>query len=118
MLHLYLSLPTSDPTDHRLVSAILELNADIGLVQAAVGDDEVTREVTAAHIATCDGLVAVISGEPDAGQSHDVEQANEMGIPVWLLSDGATVDVVGDRPVRTFSSETFLEFVDRLAGRS
>lgn len=37
MIHLYLSLPEGDAMEHRLVSAILDLNTDVGLVQAASG---------------------------------------------------------------------------------
>lgn len=117
MIHLFLSLPSND-LEHRLVTAILELNAGVGLVQAASGVDEVTRQLAAAHISACDGMVAVISGSPAPRQVDEIRMADEAAIPVWLLSDRARVDVVEDHPVRSFSAGSFLDFLENLrAGR-
>lgn len=114
MIHLYLSLPSSAVEGHDLVEEIISLNAGIGLVQAAAGDDEITRQVAAAHISACEGLLAVITGTPTENQTWEISSANEAEIPVLLLADEATVDMVEGRPVRTFATETFLEFVDAL----
>lgn len=111
MIHLFLSLP-SDDLEHRLVSAILELNEGVGLVQAASGVDEVTRQLAAAHISACDGMIAVIAGSPEPSQVDEIRMADEAAIPVWLLSDRARVDVVEDHPVRSFSANSFLGFLE------
>lgn len=107
-------MPSGDVDGHGLVDEIIALNAGIGLVQAAAGDDEITRQVAAAHIAACEGLLAVIAGAANENQIWEITSAIEMGIPVLLLSDEATVDIVEGRPIRTFTPETFLEFVDAL----
>lgn len=114
MIHLYLSLPTADVDSHRLVDEIISLNAGVGLVQAAAGNDEITRQVAAAHISACEGLLAVIAGSPTASQIWEIRSATEIGVPVLLLSDDATVDIVEGRPVRTFTPESFHDFVDAL----
>lgn len=114
MIHLYLSLPSDDVDGQGLVDEIIALNAGIGLVQAAAGDDEITRQVAAAHIAVCEGLVAVIVGAPKEGQIWEIRSATEVGVPVLLLSKQATVDIVEGRTVKSFTPEMFLEFVDAL----
>lgn len=114
MIHLYLSLPTGDVDGHHLVDEIIALNAGVGLVQAAAEDDEITRQVAAAHIAACEGMLAVIAGTPTANQIWEIRSAAEAGVPVLVFSDDATVDIVEGRPVRTFTPEAFHEFVDTL----
>lgn len=114
MIHIYLSLAPGDLVDHHLVTRILDLDARLGLVQAAGADDEMTRQIAVAHMAACDALVVVVSGKPDPRQMWEIRSADEIDIPVWLLSDDATVDVVEGRPVRTFDAEQFLDFVGRL----
>jgi hypothetical protein len=113
MIHLYLSLPSND-LEHRLVTAILELNPGVGLVQAASGVDEITRQLASAHASACDGMIAVISGSPEPRQVDEIRMADEAAIPVWLLSDRAQVDVVVDHPVRSFSASSFLGFREDL----
>lgn len=112
MIHLYLSLPSGDVERYGIVGEIIALNARIGLVQAAAGDDEMTRQVAAAHIAACEGFLAVIAGTPTEAQIWEIRSATEIGVPVLLLAIDATVDVVEGRPVRTFTPTTLLEFVD------
>lgn len=114
MIHLYLSLASRDLGDHDVVSDILALSPDIGFVQAAGGEDEITQSVAEAHIAACEGLVAVISGRPDSSQRREIRSADAAGVPVCLLSEGATVDIVEDHPVRSFHPESFLDFVIQL----
>ena len=114
MIHLYLSVPSGDVEGHGLVEEILALNTGIGLVEAAAGDDEITRQVAAAHIAACEGLLAVIAGAPTEAQIREIRSAKEAGVPFLLLSDDAAVDIVEGRPVRTFTHEIFVEFVDTL----
>lgn len=114
MIHLYLSLPPGDLEDHEVVGQILDLNAGVGLVQAATGDDDTTRRIAAAHISACDGLVAVISGSPEDSQIREIRWAEDAGVPVWLLSSQSAADTVVDRPVRSFTPESFLEFVNQV----
>lgn len=64
MIHLDLSMPTGEVDGHRIVDAIIALNSGVGLVQASVGDDELSRRVANAHIAACEGMLAVIAGTP------------------------------------------------------
>lgn len=118
MIHLYLSLASRDLDDHEVVSDMLGLDADVGFVQAAGGEDEITQSVADAHIAACEGLVAVISGHPDSNQRREIRTADAAGVPVLLLSEGATVDFVEDHPVRTFQPESFIEFVRQVSSRS
>jgi hypothetical protein len=73
------------------------------LVQAANGDDEITRQVAAAHIAACEGMLAVIARTPTGNQIWEIRFATEVGVPVLLLSDETTVDSVEGRPVQTFT---------------
>lgn len=115
MIHLYLSLASRDLDDHEVVSEMLGLDADIGFVQAAGGDDEITHIVADAHIAACEGLVAVISGHSDSNQRQEIRSADAAGVPVFLLSEGAAVDVVEDHPVRSFHPESFIEFVRQVS---
>jgi hypothetical protein len=115
VIHLYLSLPTNNVDGQGLVDEIIALNAGVGLVQAAAGDDEITRQVAAAHIAACEGLLAVIAGSPTEAQIWEIRSATEVGVPVLLFSDDATVDIVEGRPVRMFTPETLHEFVDALS---
>lgn len=114
MIHLYLSMPAGDVEGHRIVDAIIALNASVGLVQASVGDDETSRRVANAHIAACEGMLAVIAGKPTESQIRETRHAAESGLPVLLFADRANLDAVGGRPVRTFSPATFHEFVDTL----
>lgn len=112
MIHLYLSLPSGDIDGYGIVGEIIALNAGVGLVQAAASDDEMTRQIAAAHIAACEGFLAVIAGTPTETQTWEIRSATEAGVPVLLLANDATVDVVESRPVRTFTPTTLLEFVD------
>lgn len=118
MIHLYLSLPSRDLDDHEIVSEMLGLDADIGFVQAAGGDDEITQNVADAHIAACEGFVAVIPGQPDNNQRREIGSANAAGVPVFLVSEGATVDAVEDHPVHPFHPESFIEFVSQISSGS
>lgn len=115
MIHLFLSLASRDLDDHEVVSDMLDLNAGIGFVQAAGGEDEITQRVADAHIAACEGLVGVISGQPDSNQRREILSADAAGVPVFLLSEGATEDIVEDHPVRSFHPEGFLEFVNQIS---
>lgn len=118
MIHLYLSLASKDLDDHEVVSDMLGLDADIGFVQAGGGEDEITQSVADAHIAACEGLVAVISGHPANNQRREIRSADAAGVPVFLLSEGVAVGVVEDHPVRSFHPESFLEFVSGVSHRS
>lgn len=118
MIHLDLSLASRDLDDHEVVSDMLDVDTEIGFVQAAGGDDEITRSVAGAHIAACEGLVAVISGHPDSNQRREIRTADAAGVPVFLLSEGAAVDIVEDHPLQTFHPESFIEFVSQVSSRS
>ncbi|HUG32359.1 MAG TPA: hypothetical protein VMM14_05650 [Acidimicrobiia bacterium] len=117
MIHLYISLPSVEVEGGGVVDDISVLNAGIGLAQAAAGDDEISRQIARAHIVACEGLVALIAGAPSESQIREIRSAVEVGIPVLVLSDDATVDIVEGGPVQTFTPETFHEFVDTLTPR-
>lgn len=68
-------------------------------------------------MSACDGLVAVISGKPDLRQIDEIHMTDEAAVPVWLVSDHATVDIVVNHPVRSFAATSFADFVENLGAR-
>lgn len=115
MIHLYLSIPLAHPENHQVVDEIIAVDAGVGLVQAAAADDELTRDVARAHIAACEGVVAIISGTPADSQIWEISTATTLGVPVLIFSEEATIETVEGMPVEDFTPAILLDFVNALS---
>lgn len=81
MTHIYLSMVGEHPRDNGIIDEIIGLSGHVGLVQAAAADDQLTREVAEAHIAACEGMLALVTGLPADKQTWRSIPPNDSAFP-------------------------------------